>query len=259
MLLLLPAAAPPDAEVLRQAESAFQDGVRRRERPTEARQAFARAAEGYEELRRRGAANASLFRDEGDAYLLAGDLPRAILAYRRGLRLAPNDAVLRGNLEHARAQVSRPPPGDLGRPPAELWPPWVPRVPSGVLLVLSLLLYGLGCLSLTRWWMVRQPRLVRLGIFSLVGALFLGGLLAARGLSQREEACHPLVVLADDGVLLRRGNGLSYPPRYETPLNRGVEARLVCARGDWLKVVLAGGETGWVPRRYALLDAEALP
>jgi uncharacterized protein YgiM (DUF1202 family) len=67
---------------------------------------------------------------------------------------------------------------------------------------------------------------------------------------------HPLVVIAEDGVLLRRGNGLTYPPKYEAPVNRGVEARLLVARGDWLKVELAGGESGWVPRKYALLDAE---
>jgi hypothetical protein len=254
LLLASVAGGPSDADVLRQAEGAFHDGVRLRDRPTEARQAFARAAEGYEELRRRGPANAALFRDEGDAQLLAGDLPRAILAYRRGLRLAPNDTVLRGTLEYARAQVARPQPGNFGRPPSELLPPWVPRVPSGAVLFLALLLYALGCVSLTRWWMLRQPPLVTAGCLALAGALLLGGLLALRDHARRQEARHPLVVIADDGVLLRRGNGLSYPPRYETPVNRGVEARLVFERGDWLKIELAGRETGWVPKRYALVD-----
>jgi len=56
-------------------------------------------------------------------------------------------------------------------------------------------------------------------------------------------------------VMLRTGNGLRYPPRYETPLNRGVEARLLFTRGDWLQIEFAGGEVGWVPREYALVDA----
>jgi len=51
------------------------------------------------------------------------------------------------------------------------------------------------------------------------------------------------------GFLLRTGNGLSYPPRYETPLNQGVEARLLHARGAWLQIELSGGEVGWGPRR----------
>jgi hypothetical protein len=61
-------------------------------------------------------------------------------------------------------------------------------------------------------------------------------------------------VISDDGVLLRAGNGLSYPARSETPLNRGVEARLLYVRGDWLQIELGSGELGWVPREYALVD-----
>jgi hypothetical protein len=73
------------------------------------------------------------------------------------------------------------------------------------------------------------------------------------------EAARPLVVILDDGVLLRKGDGLAYPPRYDTPLNRGAEARLLFERGGWLQVELAGGEVGWVPRRldqheYVLVD-----
>jgi uncharacterized protein YgiM (DUF1202 family) len=64
----------------------------------------------------------------------------------------------------------------------------------------------------------------------------------------------PLVVIAEDNVILRKGNGLSYPPRYEQPVNRGVEARLRYERGDWLQIELAGGEVGWVPRAVALVD-----
>lgn len=262
ILLLAPVSAPaadavPEAEVLRQAETAFHEGSRLRQRPAEARRAFAEAAAGYEELRRRGVANAALFRDEGDAYLLAGDLPRAVLAYRRGLRLVPNDRVLRDSLEYARAQVAYPQPGTFARPPVEVLPPWLPRVPSSAVAVLALLLDALGWVLLTRWWMLRRGDLLRAGCLALAAALVLGAVLGWRELVRRDEARHPLVAIADDGVLLRRGNGLTYPPRYDTPVNRGVEARLLFARGAWLKIELAGGESGWVPRRYALVDRDA--
>jgi hypothetical protein len=248
-----------DADVLRQAETAFHEGARLRDRPADARRAFAEAADHYEELRRRGVANAALFRDEGNAYLLAGDLPRAILAYRRGLRLAPNDGVLRGNLEYARSQVALTPPGKLGRPPSELLPPWLPRPTPGLLLAVALLLYTLGWLALARWWMLRRQGLLIAGGVALAAALLLGGAFGPWTNARGQQALHPLVVIADDGVLLRRGNGLTYPPKYEAPVNRGVEARLLVERGDWLKVELAGGESGWVPRKYALLDAEPPP
>ena len=253
------AGSPPDADVLKQAENAFHEGARLRDRPAEARRAFAEAAERYEELRRRGAASAALFRDEGDAYLLAGDLARAILAYRRGLRLAPNDSVLRGNLEYARSQVAVTPPGNLGRPPAEVLPPWLPRPSPTIILALALVLYTLGWLALARWWMLRQRGLFLAGGVALAAAVLLGGAFELWTNARRQQDLHPLVVIADDGVLLRRGNGLTYPPRYETPVNRGAEARLLVERGDWLKVELAGGESGWLPRKYALLDAEPSP
>mgnify|MGYP000337733041 CR=1 FL=1 len=48
---------------------------------------------------------------EGDllAYFLAGDLPRAILSYRLGLRREPGDSELRRGLRQARGRVPRAP------------------------------------------------------------------------------------------------------------------------------------------------------
>ena len=86
------------------------------------------------------------------------------------------------------------------------------------------------------------------------GENVLAGLAGYNHWSAKLEAVQPLVVIADDGVLLRKGNGLTYPPRYDTPVNRGVEARLLFDRGEWLQIELAGGEVGWVPRRYVLVD-----
>jgi len=64
------------------------------------------------------------------------------------------------------------------------------------------------------------------------------------------------VVITADGVPLREGNGVAYPARYDAPLNRGVEARLLFVRGDWLQIELAGGEVGWVPGASTVSDAD---
>src|SRR5262245_44765320 len=69
-----------DADVLRQAKESFAEGVRLREEPDKARPLFRKSADLFEELRRRGVANPALFRDQGNACLLADDLPGAILA-----------------------------------------------------------------------------------------------------------------------------------------------------------------------------------
>jgi hypothetical protein len=234
------------------AEAEFDEGVRLRQTSREARGHFRAAALAFEELRQRGVHNPLLYRNLGNAWFLAGDLARAIRAYREGLWLAPADRVLRERLKQAREQVVYPSGTSLGQPPEEVRPDWLPRLPPGWAAGLAALVYVLGWVFVTRWGMVRRGGLLILGS----GLLILAGGLAGWEWYEQEDPPDRLVVVKVDGVLLRKGNGLSYPPRYETPVNRGVEARLLFERDGWLQIELAGGEVGWIPRRYALTGSD---
>jgi len=244
-----------DREILERAEAEFQEGVRLREARDQAQPHFRNAAGNFEELRQRGVYNPALYRNLGNAYLLADDLPRAILSYRRGLLLTPNDPDLRDSLAEARERVAYPASGDLGRPRSEDRPPWLPYLRSNWLMVAAVACYIFGCLSVTRWRMVRRGRLLTVGISALLLAGMLSGWLMLRAEERRDSVEHPLVVIARDGVLLRRGNGGAFPPRYDTPVNRGVEGRLLFERGGWVQIELSAGEIGWVPRQAVLVDA----
>jgi tetratricopeptide (TPR) repeat protein len=259
LILLFAAEAPslPDlseAQLAARAEAAFQEGRRLRDNDESGQKEFQTAAASYEELRRRGVGNADLYRNLGHAYVLADDLPHAILSFRRGLRLAPHDSGLHRSLAGAREMVVYPAGSALGRPAVEWRPPWLPRVASHWLFLAGLLCYSGLCLSVTRWLMTRRGRL----LVSAAVCLLLFSALTWTPLSAERrraaEAEQTLVVIADDGVLLRKGDGLAYPPRYETPLNRGVEARLVHERPGWVQIEMAGGEIGWAPRRFVLID-----
>lgn len=248
-----------DQELLQSAEASFHRGAAQRSDPEKARQDFAAAAHAFELLRQRGADNAELFRDQGNAYLLAGLLPEAILAYRRGLRCAPHDAGLRDNLEYARDQVHYGPEA-RGRPTQAVWPDGLPRIDRGLFLLTAFLLYALACVSVTRGLLTGEGRdLSR-------AAVLLGLAVAAAGLWSYvtwrgwREGQHPLVVIARDGVALSRGNGPTYPPNPQLPqLHRGMEARLLHRRGGWLQIELPGGALGWVPQTAALVDAPLAP
>ncbi len=244
-----------DREILERAETAFQEGVHLRQARQQARPHFRNAAGYFDELRQRGICNALLYRNLGNAYLLADDLPRAILSYHRGLRLSPNDRSLRESLTDARQRVVYPASGDLGRPRNDDRPPWLPHLRSGWLMFVAVACYVLGCLGLTRWRMLRRGRLLVGGLAALLLAGVLSGWQMVRAEERREREAHPLVVIVRDGVLLRRGNGMVFPPRYDTPINRGVEGRLLFARGGWVQMELSGGEIGWVPREAVLVDA----
>ncbi len=260
----------PDQAILRAAEADFQRGLELRGTSLHAGDYFGRAARGYEELCRRGAYNAPLYGNLGQAYLLAGDVPRAILAFRRGLRLAPNDTTLQDRLEQARAGVVYEVSGPFGRPPVDDWPPWLPRLGVRLGFLAALALYGLTWGALTGWWITRS-RAWLVGTIASLSALTLLGFGLVRQADERAwDRDHPAVVISVARVVLHKGNGAGYPC-YDartrtwlepaggvlaeaTPLHRGAEARLRFARGDWLQIELAGGEIGWVRKRHVVTD-----
>jgi len=241
-------------EIVAQAEVAFAEGVRLRQDAAQARPHFRQAAELFDSLCSRGVHNPLLYRNLGNSWLLAGELPRAILAYRQGLRIAPGDGDLLADLERARELVVYPDGTRLGRPAQDNRPPWLPRLSSRWRFLSAVALYVVGWIFLARWLMVRGRWLVP-GILTLGGTVVLTVVLLEECREQSERA-QPLVIIADDGVLLRKGNNLTFPPRYETPLNRGVEARLLYQRRDWVQIELGGGEIGWVPRQLVLIPQE---
>src|SRR5262249_7871984 len=159
--------------------------------------------QGYEELVHRGVANADMEATLGNAYFLAGDLPRAIVAYQRGLRLDPNDTALPRNLTSARDKVAVAPGSEVSRTPADHRPSPLRR-PRIQHLDLTFVFYGLGWVFVTLWRMTR-----RRGYLLFSATAFAVFVLVAFGfaLELRHEAWeqqHRLVVIARDGVLLRK-------------------------------------------------------
>ena len=158
-------------------------------------------------------------------------------------------------LAAAREQVVYKQPGTFARPPVSSASRRGCRAcPAHGGLLLACAVYAFAWLSLARWWMVRRGAWLSAGLVAFAVAALLGLALAVEEMRERDQDAQPLVVIAEDGVLLRKGNGVAYPRRHETPVNRGVEARLLFERGDWVQIELSGGETGWVPRGYVLID-----
>lgn len=250
--LCLSAEKPEDLRA--RAETAFAEGVEGADTaPREARERFRLAARCYEQLRQDGMANPDLYLSQGNAWFLGGDLPHAILAYRRGLILQPSNFALQAALANARTEVKHP--GGVGQPAIEHRPPWLPRWP-GVLLVLVFIGYSAACLCGARWWMLRQRRLLGTAALALTAALAAGAGLLAETASLQNDLAHPLVVITVDDVQLRKGNGETYPARVETPLNRGVEAIKLAELSGWLQIELGTGEVGWVQKSFCLVDED---
>jgi hypothetical protein len=246
--------AAPEEE-LRTAEQEFREGLR--ESPN-TKNKLRRAAARYYILAERFD-NAELHLNAGNAYLLADDLPCAIWAYRRGLQRYPLNGDLWANLELARDQVAYPSGSLRERPPGDDWPPLVPRPTPNTVLYSALALYLLGWVAVTAWLMTRRrsPGITAVSLFA--GALLMAGLWGWLQYHIAEDTSQPLVVVARNGVALRRGNGPLYPRHPDLPqVNRGMEARVLSERGDWFQVRFPGGEIGWLPADAVYTNSNVL-
>jgi hypothetical protein len=233
---------PSSDDLLHRADQAFRSGLASEKEPEQARAHFQEASRLYATLRERGIANTDLCRNEGNAALLAGDLPHAILAFRRGLRLKPADSGLLANLQSARSLVdsSLVPAADNG------WTEWLARRRAAWMFPVACLLYSAACVLTYRWWLSQETGDLFLAGMVLLLALLIAAPPILAEWSRHQDEQRPLVVIVKD-VFARTGNGPLYPRRHETPLSPGMEARLLCVRGSWMRIELANGTSGWVP------------
>jgi hypothetical protein len=243
-----------DPAHLQMAERRFHEACQTTSSATEASKKFSEAGMLYAALLADGNCHADLFVNCGNAFFLGGDLPQAILAYRLGLRRYPLDRDLMENLELARDQVAYP-GGAHHRPPGDDWPPFLPRAAPNTVLYLVLGLHALAWTVGTVWLMTRRRRLaiVRTALFA--ASALMGVWWGVLELRMIEDKRHAVAVVTVSGATLRRGNGSLYPPHPDLPrVNRGMEARLLHQRGQWVQVQFPGGEIGWLPEEVVLMD-----
>jgi len=99
-----------------EAESAFEKGIENKGRLLVARKHFSDSTDAYLKLHRSGSVRSpQLYRNLGNAAVLADRWPIAIWAYHVGLKLDPNESHLREQLAFVRGKVTYSPKGQ-GRP-----------------------------------------------------------------------------------------------------------------------------------------------
>ncbi len=187
--------------------------------------------------------NADLYTNLGNAALQAEDLGGSILAYRRGLRLAPDHLRALQNLDHARSQL----------------PAWVPRPgPEGLLdsffswhrslsrelrALLAALCFTTAALLVASGTWLRQRTLRNAATFPLIAwVALLASLFADPMASASSEA-----VITLPEVVARAADSPLAPGAFPEPLPSGVEVRILEHRSPWLRVRLANGRDVWLP------------
>ena len=250
-----PTAPPMTAEtrqaVLRQALVDFDAAVAAKDRGgAEAQRRYRQALAGFQSLADSGVRSGGLYYNLGNTQLRLGDVGKAVVYYRRALRLAPADERIAQNLDAARklcrVQIRTPAASEFmqtllfwhfgtslaGRVKVAL----IAYVLFWALLLVRLFAFR-GSPGLT--WTIRTVAVVVL----VVGASVAWDIAVEQ---HRLEG----VIVADD-VVLRKGNGEYYEPMLEQNLSGGVEFRLLETRQDvqgasWYQVELLDGKKGWL-------------
>lgn len=204
----------------------------------------AEAAAAYESLVTNGVVTSSVLFNQGNAWLQAGQVGRAITSYRRAQRLAPRDADIAEGLRQARKQVSGTPDPGPGSGPAggERWLS-ILTANEWAWLAFGAVWTWFGLLLVRRL----RPRF-REATASLVWGLAwvavgaVGGAALAGARDPRAEA----VVVAPEAVV-RFGPLDESQSAFTLP--NGAEVRVVDRKNDWCQVRDGAGRRGWVPER----------
>jgi hypothetical protein len=206
---------------------------------------FAKAATLDQEIIDRWGPSGTVFYNQGNSWMQAGQPGRAVAAYRQAQRYSPRIPFLDANVTTALgdAQAARRPILDT----ILFWQNWLSYAETFYLAAAAAgALFVLGVVML-----FTSGRWIRLA--SWVGAMLLVVFAFSAGYNWfRFDATQHGVVIQPQ-TIARKGNAASYEPAFNKPLREATEFRLVERRGDWLLVRLPDGNEGWIEERSAVV------
>jgi len=227
---------------------------------------FREAAGAWREAARIGGIhNVKLETNIANASLLAGDVPGAILAYRRALKIDPADRDVLAGLAAARRSAGtealalgqtlskKGEPGRIGgvRGAAESIRALVrDSIEWGARMVSLRVLLGAAIVCYIALFLALALRVSgKLRVPNAALALLFAFLLLASAplitnevrASGREEA-----VVIQPNVIARNGPAELYDAAFQEPLRAGLEVTVVESRGSWTKIRLRDGREAWL-------------
>ncbi len=235
--------------VFQEAEREFQEGAALlRDDRESAVERFDGAIAGYRRLIEEGGfQSGALHYNIANAYLLSGDVGRAVLGYRRAERLMPGNENIAANLSQARQRVRTRIEREPGERVAELFLFWHYELPArmrfGVLAFASCVFWTL--LLVRTVGVVRgAPAWWGAGVAGVVGV----SMALSLAVEQRASLVQDEGVVVAGAVVGRKGPAEStYQPSFTQPLHAGVEFTVVEQRVGWALVRLGDGRETWLP------------
>jgi len=211
---------------------------------------FADAANGYQQLIALGHTSATIYYNLGNAWFKAGQLGRAVAAYRRAQELAPRDPNIRFNLDFARKQVS-----GSNAPAPNVWQRALGRFTINEWAALEAVAFWLCFVMLIlREWKPTWRRALRNYIIAAgsIAALFIAVL--AVTLYQSTNVREAVIVTQQAVVRF----GPVEDSRVHFQLRNGAEVQIVGRKESgpveaWLQVRDGSNRIGWLKRDQVVI------
>jgi len=233
LLLLLGATtlrAEPAPDAFTQANRLYEEGK------------YTQAAAAYEKITRAGTVSPALYFNLGNAWLKAGQIGRAICAYRQAETLAPRDPDIRANLQIARNQAGDNNPAL----PGSRWTRWVGRLTLNEWTLAASAAMALFFIVLTSREIWPALKKSGAGLTAVLGLACLG-LVACLGVAADQRLIEKSSVVIVSEAVARRGPLPESQSAFT--VHDGVELLVLGSDGDWLQVSDASKHIGWLAQK----------
>jgi len=207
---------------------------------------FAEAATAYEKILQAGSTSPALLFNCGNAEFKAGQLGKAIAAYRQAELIAPRDAELRANLAFVRNQVQ-------GAMLHEYrWQNWIGSLTlnEGTLLATVFLWLLLALLAARQIRPALAPKLRNATQLAVVATIFSTAVLAWQAANHLNAA---VAVVTSAESTARSGPFDEAQSAFTA--HDGAELQVLDRHDDWVQVANGAGKIGWLSRK----QVEVLP
>ncbi len=200
---------------------------------------FADAAAAYDKLALSGQTSAALYFNMGNAYFKAGQLGRAIAAYRQAEQITPRDPDVRANLLFARKQ-----PAGASLQPTSLQQ-WLGRLSLNEWTVLTAAVVWILFLLLAagQWWPSARSSLRNFVILAGFAAVVL---IACLGADYYETRMNRTAIVIVRDAIVRLGPLTESQEAFTA--HDGAELRVLDQKDEWLAVSAGPGRFGWIRR-----------
>ena len=208
---------------------------------------FAEAAGTYEKILQSGTVSPALYFNYGNAEFKAGNLGRAIAAYRKAAELAPRDAEVRANLDFARNQVQGPVLREsrwtrlAGRLDFLTLNEWTTLTAIALWLMFGLLAVRQIQPSLK----TALSGLTKLAVAVAILAC------ASLGVNAGFHFSKPIAVVVASDAVARSGPFDEAQNAFA--VHDGAELAVLDRRNDWLQVTDGSGRIGWLPQKQVVI------